>query len=249
MVKICRPATARSKRTFRANQQGKTGLLTKRYSQITLFFQHKLDLTACAENIADSSGTMEKVPEKITLGLLQHACDPNPAQNLDYALNAAKTRLKPALRSFARRNSLPPSTFCQSETHGHFDLAEPIPGPKTRAFQELARTEGVVIVASLFEKRAAGLYHNSAVIIDADGSLLGTYRKMHIPDDPLYYEKFYFTPGDQGFRAWDTAYGRIGVLISLGSVVPRSRPPDRLNRSRANPVPHRHRLASRRESR
>ena len=108
---------------------------------------------------------------------------------------------------------MPPSTFANPKPTRHFDLAEPIPGPKTRAFQELARTEGVVIVASLFEKRAAGLYHNSAVIIDADGSLLGTYRKMHIPDDPLYYEKFYFTPGDQGFRAWDTAYGRIGVLI------------------------------------
>jgi N-carbamoylputrescine amidase len=103
--------------------------------------------------------------------------------------------------------------FCQNEDHENFKLAEPIGGPSTKAFQKLAKKHGVVIVASLFEKRASGLYHNTAVIIDADGSLLGIYRKMHIPDDPLYYEKFYFTPGDTGFRAWDTKFGKIGVLI------------------------------------
>jgi len=103
--------------------------------------------------------------------------------------------------------------FCQAEDHEHFQLAEPIPGPSTRAFQQVARRHGVVIVASLFEKRAAGLYHNTAAVIDADGRLLGLYRKMHIPDDPLYYEKFYFTPGDTGFRAWETKFGKIGVLI------------------------------------
>jgi N-carbamoylputrescine amidase len=103
--------------------------------------------------------------------------------------------------------------FCQSEEHRYFDLAEPIPGPSTRVFQRLAQEHGVVVIASLFEKRAEGLYHNTAVIIDADGSLLGIYRKMHIPDDPLFYEKFYFTPGDTGFRTWDTRFGRIGVLI------------------------------------
>ena len=170
-------------------------------------------MTACAENIADSSGTMEKVPEKITLGLLQHACDPNPAQNLDYALNAAKNAAQAGAQIICTQELFASQYFCQSETHEHFDLAEPIPGPKTRAFQELARTEGVVIVASLFEKRAAGLYHNSAVIIDADGSLLGTYRKMHIPDDPQFYEKFYFTPGDLGFQSARTQHGHIGTLI------------------------------------
>lgn len=103
--------------------------------------------------------------------------------------------------------------FCQSEEHRYFDLAEPIPGPSTQTFQRLAQEHGVVVIASLFEKRAEGLYHNTAVIIDADGSLLGIYRKMHIPDDPLFYEKFYFTPGDTGFRTWDTRFGRIGVLI------------------------------------
>jgi N-carbamoylputrescine amidase len=103
--------------------------------------------------------------------------------------------------------------FCQSEDHKYFKLAEPIPGPSTGAFQKLAKKYRVVVIASLFEKRAAGLYHNTAAVIDADGSLLGVYRKMHIPDDPLYYEKFYFTPGDLGFRAWQTRYAKIGVLI------------------------------------
>jgi N-carbamoylputrescine amidase len=103
--------------------------------------------------------------------------------------------------------------FCQAEDHENFKLAESIPGPSTDAFCKLAKKHRVVIVASLFEKRAAGLYHNTAAIIDADGSLLGIYRKMHIPDDPLFYEKFYFTPGDLGFKAWRTKYAKIGVLI------------------------------------
>jgi len=103
--------------------------------------------------------------------------------------------------------------FCQNEDHENFKLAEPIPGPSSRAFQKIAKKYGVVIIASLFEKRAAGLYHNTAIIIDADGKMLGMYRKMHIPDDPLFYEKFYFTPGDKGFKAWETKFGKIGVLI------------------------------------
>ena len=156
---------------------------------------------------------MEKAPETITLGMLQHACNADPAHNLDYTLNAAKNAAQAGAQIICTQELFASQYFCQSESHENFDLAEPIPGPKTEAFQELARAEDVVILASLFEKRAAGLYHNSAAIIDADGTLLGTYRKMHIPDDPLYYEKFYFTPGDQGFCAWDTAYGRIGVLI------------------------------------
>ena len=103
--------------------------------------------------------------------------------------------------------------FCREENHDNFDLAEPIPGPSTEALSQVAKQLGVVIVASLFERRAAGLYHNTAAVLDADGSLLGIYRKMHIPDDPLYYEKFYFTPGDCGFPNFDTRYGRIGVLV------------------------------------
>ncbi|MCC7131832.1 MAG: carbon-nitrogen hydrolase [Gemmatimonadales bacterium] len=103
--------------------------------------------------------------------------------------------------------------FCQTEDHKFFALAESIPGPSTQVMADLAKELGIVIIASLFEKRAEGLYHNTAAILDADGTYLGKYRKMHIPDDPQYYEKFYFTPGDLGFRAWDTRFGRIGVLI------------------------------------
>lgn len=103
--------------------------------------------------------------------------------------------------------------FCQVENVNNFDLAEPIPGPSTELFGSLAKELGVVIVTSLFEKRAAGLYHNTAVVIERDGTIAGKYRKMHIPDDPAYYEKFYFTPGDLGFHPIDTSVGRLGVLV------------------------------------
>ena len=103
--------------------------------------------------------------------------------------------------------------FCQTENVDNFDIAEPIPGPSTRLYGELARRFGVVIVTSLFEKRAAGLYHNTAVVLEKDGTIAGMYRKMHIPDDPAYYEKFYFTPGDLGFHPIDTSVGRLGVLV------------------------------------
>lgn len=103
--------------------------------------------------------------------------------------------------------------FCQTENVGNFDLAEPIPGPSTNFFGNLAKELGIVIVTSLFERRAAGLYHNTAVVIERDGTIAGKYRKMHIPDDPAYYEKFYFTPGDMGFHPIDTSVGRLGVLV------------------------------------
>ena len=103
--------------------------------------------------------------------------------------------------------------FCQTEDVANFDLAEPIPGPSTKLFGELAKQFGVVIVTSLFERRSAGLYHNTAVVLERDGSIAGTYRKMHIPDDPAYYEKFYFTPGDLGFHPIDTSVGRLGVMV------------------------------------
>jgi len=103
--------------------------------------------------------------------------------------------------------------FCQSEDHANFALAEPVPGPTTDALGALARALGIVIVASLFERRAAGVYHNTAVVLDADGAVIGKYRKMHIPDDPLYYEKFYFAPGDLGFQAWRTRHGCVGTLV------------------------------------
>ncbi len=150
---------------------------------------------------------------KVTLGLLQHACGPDPKANLKKTLALAEKAAKQGARIICTQELMRSQYFCQSEDHANFALAEPIPGPSTIAFQKVAKKHGVVIIASLFEKRASGLYHNTAVVIDADGSLLGIYRKMHIPDDPLFYEKFYFTPGDTGFRAWDTRYGRIGVLI------------------------------------
>jgi N-carbamoylputrescine amidase len=150
---------------------------------------------------------------KVTLGLLQHACSPNPAANLKKTLSLAEKAAKQGAQIICTQELFRSQYFCQSEDHENFKLAETIPGPSTQAFQKLAKKHKVVIVASLFEKRASGLYHNTAAIIDADGSLLGVYRKMHIPDDPLYYEKFYFTPGDTGFKAWDTRYGRIGVLV------------------------------------
>lgn len=103
--------------------------------------------------------------------------------------------------------------FCQTENVDNFDLAEPIPGPSTKLFGEIAKELGVVIVTSLFEKRAPGLYHNTAVVLEKDGSIAGTYRKMHIPDDPAYYEKFYFTPGDLGFHPIQTSVGRLGVMV------------------------------------
>jgi N-carbamoylputrescine amidase len=149
----------------------------------------------------------------VTLGLLQHACQASPAANLRKTLSLARRAARQGAQIICTQELFRSQYFCQAEKHEYFQLAEPVPGPTTRACQKLAKELGVVVVASLFERRAAGLYHNTAVIIDADGRLLGRYRKMHIPDDPLYYEKFYFTPGDTGFRAWTTRFGRIGVLI------------------------------------
>jgi N-carbamoylputrescine amidase len=149
----------------------------------------------------------------VTLGLLQHACGQDPAANLKKTLALAERAAKQGANIICTQELFRSQYFCQAEKHDYFKLAEPIPGPSTKAFQTLAKKHGVVIIASLFERRASGLYHNTAVIIDADGKLLGIYRKMHIPDDPLYYEKFYFTPGDTGFKAWETKFGKIGVLI------------------------------------
>jgi len=150
---------------------------------------------------------------KVKIGLLQHACAASPTANLRKTLALAEQAARQGAKIICTQELFRSQYFCQSEDHSCFKLAEPIPGPSTAAFQKLAKKHRVVIVASLFEKRAGGLYHNTAAIIDADGKLLGIYRKMHIPDDPLYYEKFYFTPGDTGFRAWQTKYGKIGVLI------------------------------------
>jgi N-carbamoylputrescine amidase len=150
---------------------------------------------------------------KVSIGLLQHACGASPAANLRKTLSLAAEAARRGANIICTQELFRSQYFCQSEDHDNFKLAEKIPGPSTEAFQKLAKKHGVVVIASLFERRASGLYHNTAAIIDADGSLLGIYRKMHIPDDPLYYEKFYFTPGDTGFRSWKTRFGKIGVLI------------------------------------
>jgi N-carbamoylputrescine amidase len=150
---------------------------------------------------------------RVKVGLLQTACSADPASNLKKTLAAAERAVDKGARIVCTQELFRSQYFCQSEDHANFELAETIPGPTTTVFQKFAKRYKVVVIASLFEKRAAGLYHNTAVIIDADGTLLGLYRKMHIPDDPLYYEKFYFTPGDLGFRAWQTRYAKIGVLV------------------------------------
>jgi N-carbamoylputrescine amidase len=147
------------------------------------------------------------------VGLVQMACSTDPAANLAKAV----ARVEEAARRGADLVCLPElfrsQYFCQREDAATFDLAEPVPGPSTAVLAQAARHSNVAVVAPIFERRAPGLYHNSAAVIDADGSLVGLYRKMHIPDDPAYYEKFYFTPGDLGFPAYDTRAGRIATLI------------------------------------
>ena len=151
--------------------------------------------------------------EKFTVGLIQMSCSLDPNENLAQAESRAREAAGRGAQIICLQELFRSQYFCREENAELFALAEPIPGPSTEAFSKLARELKVVIVAPLFERRAAGLYHNTAAVIDADGSLVGLYRKMHIPDDPLYYEKFYFTPGDLGFPNFDTRYGRIGVLV------------------------------------
>lgn len=151
--------------------------------------------------------------EVFTIGLVQMFCSPDPDENLQRAAE----RVNEAARSGAQMVCLPElfrtQYFCQREDAALFDLAESIPGPTTEMLSRIAREKKIVIIASVFERRARGLYHNTAVVIDDDGTIKGLYRKMHIPDDPLYYEKYYFTPGDLGFKAFDTHYGRVGALV------------------------------------
>ena len=151
--------------------------------------------------------------DQVTLGLVQSRSGEDPEANMRTALDGVRQAAARGAQIVCLQELFRSQYFCQVEDHRFFDLAEPIPGPSTERLAALAKELGVVIVASLFEKRAEGLYHNTAAIIDADGSYLGKYRKMHIPDDPQYYEKFYFTPGDLGFRSWDTRFARIGVLV------------------------------------
>jgi N-carbamoylputrescine amidase len=141
------------------------------------------------------------------------ACSLDPNENLEKAIWRIREAAGSGAQIVCLQELFRSQYFCRHEDAALFDLAEPIPGPSVETIGRLAAELRVVVVASLFERRTAGVYHNTAAIIDADGSLLGIYRKMHIPDDPLYFEKFYFTPGDLGFRSFDTRFGRVAVLV------------------------------------
>lgn len=154
-----------------------------------------------------------KRDEKFTIGLVQMACSTDTEENLRNAIRGVREAASKGAGIVCLPELFRSQYFCREENAELFDLAEPIPGPSTEALSAVARELKVAIIASIFEKRAQGLYHNTAAVLDADGSLAGVYRKMHIPDDPLYYEKFYFTPGDLGFQNFNTRYSRIGVLV------------------------------------
>jgi N-carbamoylputrescine amidase len=156
---------------------------------------------------------MKAMQDKANVALIQMSCSADPRENMEKCLARIEEAATQGAHIVSTQELFRSRYFCQTEDHENFKLAEPIPGPSTEALTKLARARNIVIVASLFERRAPGIYHNTAAIIDADGSLRGLYRKMHIPDDPLFYEKFYFTPGDLGFQAFDTKYERIGTLI------------------------------------
>jgi N-carbamoylputrescine amidase len=153
------------------------------------------------------------VPDRFTVALVQMRCEAEPEANMAKAI----AKIREAGAAGAQIVCLPElflgHYFCQREDPALFDLAEPIPGPSAERLAKAAKAAGTVVVASLFERRGPGLFHNTAAVLDADGELLGIYRKMHIPDDPLYHEKYYFTPGDTGFKTFDTRFGRIGVLV------------------------------------
>ncbi|MBU3759323.1 MAG: carbon-nitrogen hydrolase [Candidatus Omnitrophica bacterium] len=151
--------------------------------------------------------------DKVKIGLVQMTCGADKAANVRKAADKIRQAAKRGAQIICLQELFATLYFCQSETHAYFDLAESLTGPSIEVLSAAARENSVVVIAPVFEKRAEGVYHNSAVVIDADGRSLGTYRKMHIPDDPNFYEKFYFTPGDLGFKSFDTRYGRIGVLI------------------------------------
>jgi N-carbamoylputrescine amidase len=150
---------------------------------------------------------------KFRVGLVQMACGLDPNENLAKAEWRIREAAGKGAQIICVQELFRSQYFCREERADLFDLAEPIPGPTSESFCRLARELEVVIVGSVFERRTAGVYHNTALVIDADGALLGIYRKMHIPDDPLYFEKYYFTPGDLGFRCFDTRYARIAPLI------------------------------------
>jgi N-carbamoylputrescine amidase len=149
----------------------------------------------------------------VQLALIQMSCSPDPQENMEKVEREIRVAAKQGAQIVCLQELFRSLYFCDVEDYDNFALAESVPGPTTNRFSELAKELGVVIIASLFEKRAAGIYHNTTAVLDADGSYLGKYRKMHIPDDPGYFEKFYFTPGDMGYKVFDTKFAKVGVLI------------------------------------
>ncbi len=151
--------------------------------------------------------------KNVRIGIIQMSCSANPEENLTKASEKIREAANQGAQIICLQELFLSLYFCDTENYDNFNLAEPIPGPSTEKLGKLAGELNVVIVASLFEKRAQGIYHNTTAVLDADGNYLGKYRKMHIPDDPGYYEKFYFTPGDLGYKIFETKYAKIGVLI------------------------------------
>lgn len=152
-------------------------------------------------------------PRRFRAGLIQMAVAEHPQENLRHAVELIREAASQGAQVICLPELFRNRYFCQREDTANFDYAESVPGETTRALGDVARSLGIVVIAPVFERRGAGIYHNSAAVINSDGEIAGLYRKMHIPDDPAYYEKFYFTPGDLGFRAFDTAAGKIGPLI------------------------------------
>ena len=171
----------------------------------------------------------------------------DPDKNLQHAIERVREAASQGAQIICLPELFQTQYFCQREDASLFDLAEPIPGPTSTKLAEVAKQLRIVLIASLFEKRAAGVYHNTAAMFDADGTLRGLYRKMHIPDDPLYYEKYYFTPGDLGFRAFDTNVGRVGTLVCWDQWYPEGARLTALQGAQVLFYPDRDRLASRRE--
>jgi len=149
----------------------------------------------------------------ISVGLVQMACSPDASKNLEKAVDSIRAAAKQGAQIICLPELFLTQYFCQTEDPDNFSLAEPLPGPTSTTLSNLAKELQVVLIVPLFVKRTQGIYHNTAIVIDADGSIAGTYRKMHIPDDPCFFEKFYFTPGDTGFKSFSTRYGKVGVLI------------------------------------
>lgn len=153
------------------------------------------------------------IPKRFTIGLIQMSCTPDPDENLQRAISRIDEAISVSAKVICLPELFRTQYFCQSEDSAFFDLSESVPGPTTEALGTIAKRAGIIIIAPIFERRAPGIYHNSTVVIDSNGEVSGLYRKMHIPDDPAYYEKFYFTPGDLGFQTFDTSAGKIGTLI------------------------------------